>query len=75
MECAARERLKEVLKIATHEFCWVLNEQYRIATQRPQDLGRFEPLVAKGHELLAAATTEYREHVEEHGCHRTGASA
>jgi hypothetical protein len=74
MHCDERDHLKRVLRTATHELAWILQEELRLVSEL-QDDEPFSAVVEKGIAHQRAALTAYRKHVAEHGCTQVEASA
>ena len=75
MECADRFRLMEVLKIASQELGWVMQEEVRILKEEPRRSQEFGRLVRDAEEHRQRALREYLEHVNQHGCQRQEGAA
>lgn len=70
MECEERDHLQSVLRTATHELAWVLEEECRLLVEW-QDAQAFAFVVESKIKHQRAALAAYRKHVAEHGCAAT----
>lgn len=68
MECAERERLEEILRIAIHETAWIYKERERMAANQPSELAKFEEVVQRAEGHGEEARANYCRHIEEHSC-------
>ena len=66
MNCAERDRLKEILRIALHELTWVLEERTRIAGSPV--LPKFDEVVRFAKQHLQEGASNYHHHIVTHGC-------
>jgi hypothetical protein len=74
MECDERDHLERVLRTATHELAWILQEELRLVFERQQDEA-FIAVVEKGIAHQRGALATYFKHVAEHGCTQAATSA
>jgi hypothetical protein len=74
MECEERDHLQSVLRAATHELAWVLQEECRLLVEW-QDAEAFAFVVENRIKDQRAALAAYRKHVAEHGCAQQSASS
>jgi hypothetical protein len=75
MECADRDRLHEVLRIATHELKWALEELGRILAGGEGPGESFSNVVEKGIDHHRTCLSAYQRHIADHGCAATAAGA
>jgi hypothetical protein len=75
MECADRDHLRDVLRIATHELKWALEELGRILAGGERPGESFNDVVEKGIDHHRTCVSAYRRHIADHGCAATSAAA
>jgi hypothetical protein len=69
MDCSERDRLKEILHIATKEMAWLYEERSKIAVGHPAALVSFDQEVIRPAAVhRAQAAQNYDSHIETHGC-------
>jgi hypothetical protein len=74
MDCDERDHLEGVLRTATHELAWVLQEELRLVFERGEEEA-FIVIVEKGIAHQRGAMAAYLKHVAEHGCTTSATSA
>jgi hypothetical protein len=75
MACAERDHLHTVLRIATHELKWALEELDRILNAGGGPDQAFREVVEKGIEHHRSSMSAYHQHIAEHGCAAASASS
>jgi hypothetical protein len=75
MDCAERDHLHTVLRIATHELKWALEELGRILNAGGGADAAFREVVEKGIEHHRSSMHAYHRHITEHACASVSASA
>ncbi|SPE41847.1 hypothetical protein SBA3_470002 [Candidatus Sulfopaludibacter sp. SbA3] len=68
MNCAERDRLREIRRIADHETEWMYQERERIAAKEPLKLARFEEVIRRAEQHREEARANYQRHLAEHCC-------
>jgi hypothetical protein len=66
--CAEKERLLELLKLATHELSSLLDELLRLASKEPHRAAELNQILTSAQDLHNKARHDFITHVVQHGC-------